>query len=173
MLIGVNYFKNDFTNLFGYDNNFKTINIDKVSTNGLELYLTARLNNSIDIKANYTYTNIENKTSTASNENLSAIIRRPKNKAALELNYNFLNRADVSFNLNYTGKSYDLDFSSYPVNKVELTDYTLISISSLYRFTSFLQMYGIIKNITDKKYEEVYGYGSTGRTGYLGFKLNF
>jgi vitamin B12 transporter len=173
VLVGANYFDNNFSNLFGYDNNYRTININKAATNGIEVYLTANINNSLDLNANYTYTNTEDKTPNETSTNLASIIRRPKNSASLKLNYNFINQADISFDINYAGDRYDEDFSFYPAEKVKLANYTLLDLSASYKFTNYLQVYGIIKNITDKKYEEVYGYGTLGRNGYLGIKLNF
>jgi vitamin B12 transporter len=173
MLIGANYFDNNFSNLFGYDNNYRTININKAAANGIEVYWSANINNTFDIDANYTYTNAKDKTPNETSTNLASIIRRPKNKASLKLNYNFINQANISFDINYAGDSYDEDFSFYPAEEIKLSNYTLIDLSASYNLTNYLKIYGIVKNITNKKYEEVYGYGTPGRTGYLGIKLNF
>ena len=39
---GLTYFKNTFTDLFGFDSNFKTINVNKSETKGFEIYFDAK-----------------------------------------------------------------------------------------------------------------------------------
>ena len=41
--IGANYFYNKFSDMFGFDSNFKTINIKKAETNGVEVFAKADL----------------------------------------------------------------------------------------------------------------------------------
>jgi vitamin B12 transporter len=171
ILIGANYFNNKFKNLFGSDINFRTININKAEANGIELYADAIINSTFDLNANYTYTNSVDK-SPGIEENLSSIIRRPKHKGSLKLNYNFLGTANAGLSVNYIGNKYDRDFSFFPAKKVKLANYTLFDLSASYRLTNYLQVYGIVKNLTDKRYEDIYGYGTLGRTAYLGIKLN-
>jgi vitamin B12 transporter len=172
ILLGINYFNNKFTNLFGSDINFRTINVAKAASDGIEVYLDGKINSIFNLNANYTYTNTVDK-SPGNEENLPSIIRRPKHKASLKLNYTFLESADASLSINYTGNRYDEDFSFFPAEKVELSNYTLIDLSASYRLTNYILVYGIVKNLTDKKYEEVYGYGTLGCAGYLGIKFNF
>ena len=55
--LGLTYFNNSFENLFGVDQNYKTININKAKTNGLEFYSVINYISDLRIKINYTYTN--------------------------------------------------------------------------------------------------------------------
>lgn len=172
ILLGADYFYNNISNLFGYDNNYKTINIEKVLTNGVEVYVKAYISNSLNLDANYTYTNVIDKTPNETIKNISYLLRRPKHSASLKMNYNFTKQASISYYINFVGSRYDEDFSFYPAEKVELANYTLMNLAASYQLTNFLRIYGTIKNITNKRYEEVFGYGTSGRTGYLGIKLN-
>jgi vitamin B12 transporter len=171
VLFGVTYFSNNFTDLIGYDNNYRSINIDKAQTNGIESYLTAVFGSVIRFNASYTFTNSADKTPGSPDENLS-LLRRPKNSAALSINYNFLADANANIDIVYSGKKDDKNFSVYPVQRIQLADYTLINFSAAYSITKNVQLYGRVENVLNKKYEDVWGFGTAGRTGYLGLKLN-
>ncbi len=53
--LGITYFSNQFENLFGYDSNFRTINIDKAETHGVEFYSTVEVTAKMKFKLNYTF----------------------------------------------------------------------------------------------------------------------
>jgi vitamin B12 transporter len=169
VLFGVTYFSNNFWDLIGYNSNYVSINIDKAQTDGIESYLTAEFSRAIRLNASYTLTNTIDKAPT--DENFS-LIRRPKNSAALTFNYNFSNEANANFDIVYVGKRDDEDFSVYPYRIVQLSAYTLLNISAAYSILKNVQLYGRIENALNEKYEDVWGFGTAGRTGYIGLKLN-
>jgi vitamin B12 transporter len=169
VLFGVTYFSNNFWDLIGYNSNYVSINIDKAQTDGIESYIKTDFSRNIRVDASYTLTNSIDKS--PEDENFS-LIRRPKNSAALTFNYNFLNKANVNFDVVYVGKRNDEDFSTYPYQIVQLGAYTLLNISASYSILENVQLYGRIENALNKKYEDVFGFGTAGRTGYVGLKLN-
>jgi vitamin B12 transporter len=176
VLIGVTYFDNYYWDLIGYNSNYVSINIDKAQTYGVESYLTAELSNAISVNASYTLTNLINKS--PEDENFS-LIRRPKNTGAITFNYNFSNEADINFDAIFVGKRNDTEFlfnpeiyTFNPPQTVQLGAYTLINITASYSILKNVQVYARLDNALDKKYEEVWGYGTEGRTGYVGIKLN-
>ena len=171
VLLGVTYFNNNFTDLIGYDSNFRSINIDKAQTNGIESYLTANFNKAIKLNASYTYTKSVDETHGSPDENLP-LLRRPKNSASVKLNYNFPNSANINFDAVYVGERDDKDFSFYPAKRIQLGGYTLVNISASYSILENVRLYARLENTLDKKYEDVLGFGTVGRTGYVGFKLN-
>jgi vitamin B12 transporter len=171
-LVSITYFNNAFTNMFGFDPvTFQTINIGKALTNGIEFSFTTIVNASFRASASYTVTNAVDKTPGSQDENLP-LIRRPKRSASLGLNYNFSDDANINASAVYVGTRYDEDFSSFPATRVQLDAYTLVNISVSYKILKNLRLYGRIENLLDSKYEDVYGYGTEGRTGYVGIKLD-
>ncbi|MFI5237610.1 MAG: TonB-dependent receptor plug domain-containing protein, partial [Ignavibacteriales bacterium] len=108
---GITYFSNDFTDLFGTDENFRTINIQNAESNGVEVYTKAVLTTQLDIKLNYTYTNTINKSEESTDYN-QKLLRRPENKIGLLVNYNFTEMANINLEVIYAGKSEDKDFST-------------------------------------------------------------
>jgi vitamin B12 transporter len=169
---GLNYFDNSFTDLFGFDNNFRTINVDKAETKGVEFYVSAKLPENIDLKFNYTYTDAKDLSNNSPDKNLP-LLRRPKNKLGFNADYNFLEKVNANIEIIYVGERDDKDFNQYPVPRVKLPDYTLVNLSASYNFTKVVQFYGRIDNLFNKYYEDVLGYATPGQSEYLGIKLNF
>ncbi|MHB8338992.1 MAG: TonB-dependent receptor plug domain-containing protein [Ignavibacteriaceae bacterium] len=169
---GLNYFDNSFTDLFGFDNNFRTINVDKAETKGVEFYVSAKIINNLDLKFNYTYTDAKDLSNNSPDKNLP-LLRQPKNKLGFNADYNFLEKANANIEIIYVGERDDKDFNQYPVPRVKLPDYTLVNLSASYNFTKVVQFYGRIDNLFNKYYEDVLGYATPGQSEYLGIKLNF
>jgi len=169
---GITYFQNTFTDLFGFDSNFKTININKSETKGLEVYVQAKPASDISLNANYTYTDSKDLSKGSADENLP-LLRRPKHKAAITVNYNFTKSINAGAEAIMVGKRDDKDFSTYPATRITLDSYTLLNASATYKVNDLIQLYCRLVNILDSSYEEIYGYGTAGRSGYLGLKISF
>ena len=176
VLFGVTYFNNNFWNLIYPNSNGVSINIDKAQTDGIESYLTAELGKAISVSASYTYTNCINKTPADGNPFL---LRKPKNTAALTFNYNYFNDENVNIDAVFVGQRNDIEyvynsayyyFAAGPT--VQLGAYTLLNITDTHKIFENVQLYERIENALDKKYEDVWGYGTAGRTIDVGLKIN-
>src|SRR5690606_42107762 len=56
---------------------------------------------------------------------------------------------------------------------VALEDYAVIDVTASYDLSPALQIYGRLENLSDERYQEVFGYNSSGRAGYLGARFSF
>ena len=169
--IGVTYFSNKFSEMFGFDPvTFKTININKAETNGLEIFSKAKLSSELEMKLNYTYTNALDK-SNGSADYDKKLIRRPAHKAGFYISFTFINDFNINMELIYVGKRDDMDFSTF--SRVELIDYSIINFAAHYNLFEFLRLDLRIDNLLDKQYEEIYGYGTPGLSAYAGMKFMF
>jgi vitamin B12 transporter len=168
--IGANYFYNNFSDMFGFDSNFKTININETQTNGVEVFAKAALTTGLIIKANYTYLNARDKSEDTPDYN-QKLIRRPENKAGLYVSYTWNNTANMNIDIMYVGKRDELDFATYPASRIVMPHYFLINLAAYYDLFSFLRLQGRIENLLDKQYEEIYGYGTSGLSFYGGIYL--
>ena len=168
--IGANYFYNKFSDMFGLDSNFKTININKAETNGVEVFAKADLLEGLIIKANYTYLDARDKSEDTPDYN-QKLIRRPENKAGLYVSYTWNNIANMNIDIMYVGKRDELDFATYPASRIVMPYYFLINLAAYYDLFSFLRLQGRIENLLDKQYEEIYGYGTSGLSFYGGIYL--
>ncbi len=168
--IGANYFYNKFTDMFGLDSNFKTININKAETNGVEVFAKADLLEGLIIKANYTYLDARDKSEDTQDYN-QKLIRRPENKAGMYVSYTWNNIANMNIDIMYVGKRDELDFATYPATRIVMPHYFLINLAAYYDLFSFLRLQGRIENLLDEQYEEIYGYGTSELSFYGGIYL--
>ncbi|MDR3667500.1 MAG: TonB-dependent receptor [Ignavibacteriaceae bacterium] len=167
---GMTYFNNQFKDLFGYDRNFKTINIDRSEAYGLELYTIANFISRLKVKFNYTYTYAIELEGPEKNWPL---LRRPENKVDLIIYYALSDRINTTAEIINVGQRDDDNFSTLTTVRVTLPSYAIVNLSATYALFSDIDLYARVDNLFDTYYEEIYGYGTAGLSGYLGFKLNF
>jgi vitamin B12 transporter len=171
IMLGVTYFSNEYKNLFGSDENFRTININKAETEGVEFYYSYTPVRQIEMKLNYTYTKSIDKNPEL-NESERRLLRRPEHKAGIGINYNPVEKLSLNLEYIYTGTRKDKDFSSFPAVLLDLDPYSLLNFAVAYRLLEYLELYARFENILDADYEEVYGYGTAGFSVYGGIKLS-
>ena len=170
LIIGATYFENYFKDLFGFDENFRTININKAETRGVEFYFILNLLKEISTKGNFTYTDSKDKSMNSPDKDLP-LLRRPKIKASYEVNYSFNDKANINGEIIYAGERDDKDFSQFPVQRVKLNGYSIVNLAASYKIFEFLQLYARVENLFDTDYEEVLGYATPGLSGYAGIKI--
>lgn len=171
MSLGITYFQNNYNDLFGFDQNFKTININKAKTSGVETYFSAKVIDDLEIKLNYTFTDAKNISYNSPNKN-QKLIRRPEHKAGFFASYSILNRSNVNVELIFVGERDDLDFSKFPAERIKLEGYFLTNFAAHYDILNFLRLNLRLENIFDTDYEEVFGYSTPGFSIYGGIKLS-
>lgn len=168
---GTTFFVNNFREMFGFDPlTFRTININKAQTSGIEFYSTLKLFEKFYLKANYTFTKALDKSEgvTKEEENL---LRRPEHKAGLFIAYNISDRINSSLETIYVGNRDDKDFSTFPSKRVSLGSYVLLNLASSYSVTDFLKLNLRIENLLNKDYEEVFGYSTPKISYYVGLSV--
>jgi vitamin B12 transporter len=171
--IGATYFFNKFSDMFGFDPiTYKTININKAETNGVEIFAKSSFVHGLDIKTNYTYTNAKDKSENTPDYN-KKLVRRPAHKAGLFISYSFTSNTNANIEFIYVGSREEPDFVNYP-SRIIMPDYLLVNLAAHYDVFSFLRLNARIENLLDKQYEEIYGYGTPGFSIYggLSFKID-
>ncbi|MCW8803924.1 MAG: TonB-dependent receptor [Ignavibacteriaceae bacterium] len=167
---GVTYFFNKFDDMFGFDPiTFKTININRAETNGVEIFTKAVFVEGFDLKANYTYTNALDKSENTPDYD-KMLVRRPEHKAGLFLSYSFTTSANANIEFIYVGEREEPDFINYP-SRIKMPNYFLVNLAAHYDLFSFLRLQGRIENLLNKQYEEIYGYGTARLSVYGGISL--
>jgi vitamin B12 transporter len=97
------------------------------------------------------------------------LLQRPRNKVKASINYHILDRAHVGLDFIYVDERYDYHW----LGNVKLNDYELFNVAVSYDVTKNLTFFCRVHNIFDEDYEDVFGYGIPGTSGYAGFKLSF
>jgi vitamin B12 transporter len=168
MTVGVTYFENQWENMIDYDYATYTYgNIAEAMSRGVENFMVFRPNGQTDIRAAYTYTDTENE---ATGESL---LRRPRNKAGLDVTYSGIPDWRITAGLQYVGVRKDQDFATTPASPVDLDDYTLLNLSAAYDLNEHWEIFGRVNNLFDTEYQEVLGYGTMGVAAYGGVRATF
>jgi len=168
---GVTWFENRFDKLINTLYNPATFkyeyeNIDKARTQGVELTLSVRPLDALTVAAGYTYTDTEN---CATGDEL---LRRPRNKYSLVLNYRLPKHGEVNLDIIHVDERDDIDSEDWSQIKT-LAAYTVVNLAASYDVTENFRLTGRVENLFDEDYEEVSGFGTPGIAGYLGASLNF
>lgn len=167
---GLTYFNNDYEDLIGLDKNFKSFNIDKVKTGGIEFFFSTNPAKKLFIKTVYTYTNAKNKSENSTDFN-EVLLRIPKTKISYLVDYSFNEQTNFNLEIIYVGARDDNNFSSFPAKRVKLDAYTLINLAAHYDMFNFLRLFARVENLFDTQYEEVFGFGTPGLAFFGGLKI--
>jgi vitamin B12 transporter len=172
------YFHRHTNNMIIYGPAFSYINLDEQNDKGVEIEPTIHINNDLQVKLYYSYVDGEltTKTSGGKDTSYNNLVRRPNNSLGITINYQVTKRFFVSTNFYTYGKRSDLFFNmaTYGQEPVTLPSYALWNAYAQYSvLKNHLRFFVDLKNITNAKYEEVYGYSTQkfNVTAGLAFKL--
>ena len=97
------------------------------------------------------------------------LARRPNFNARIVFKYKKEKHA-LTLESEFTGSRADIDNLGNPVN---IGQHLVNNFNYAYSFTDKFSTYAKVKNILDKDYEDIYGYGTGGRAATLGLKYIF
>ncbi len=163
----------DEINGFAFDPgimDFTAINEDgKSEREGLELSGHWLITEDLSLRAAYTWLD-------AQEDDGSDEIRRAEHIASANLNWRFAGgRGNLNLQVDYNGEQDDFFFPPVPPfqERVELDDFTLVTLAASYRLWGDVELYGRVENATDEDYEEVFGFVAPGRTAVAGVRYSF
>ncbi len=165
LLLSITGFNTRFTDLITFDfPSWKFANVGKAEIKGLEFKASG---------------SVENTLFSLSVLNLSArdlvkdqeLLRRPKWLVKFLVSKNIATRATVSLFFVYVGERKDFDDQTWQT--VENPAYYLLNLSAKYSLWKGMKIFLRADNLLNKKYEDIFGYPSPGRTVYSGLEFNF
>jgi vitamin B12 transporter len=115
------------------------------------------------LRATYTHLATENLATGRS------LFRRPRDKATASLIYDGISGLELEARLIVTGQSVDYDFIFG--QRVALASYARLDFFADYKLDERWSLFARIENLNDARYEEVYNYGTAGRSAYGGVKI--
>lgn len=161
--LGVTYFHNKFENMVDFDLvTSKYKNIGRAKTNGWETEFSFKPIEKLKLGMNYTYTASEDE------ETGKELARRPKNQASLNINWEFIPRADLNLSLAYKGHNWN-----NAANTQKVKPYARIDLSFTYEFHKNFNFFTRIENLLDRQYEDVRGFNALDRSFSAGIKATF
>ena len=166
---GATCFHNDFKQMIGGActipgnwSTYKYLNINKAQTKGVEIDVSVRPIENVEMRVNHTFLKTEDKTTGLE------LTRRPSNKSNLEINYGFFGKGNINLGVTHVGCRW-IDSA----NTRKMKPYTKVDLAAAYDVTEEFQVFGRIENLFDKKYQEVDGYATPGASFYTGVNASF
>lgn len=170
--LSATYFENDFENLiknkpiapgsFIYTYG----NVKEAKTKGIEIGATWQPVENFNLSSSYTYTDTED---------AKDFSRIPRNKFSVKANYQFMKKGNINIDVVYVGEreddAYNLETGDF--SRVELDNYTLLNLAVSFNATENFRIFARAENILDEDYEEVWGFGTPGISGYIGGEYTF
>lgn len=158
--VAVTLFRSDYENLIAFGPSFAFENIDEASARGVELALS-RHYDAVTFALSYTFLDSEDE---ATGEELP---RRPQHSGSVAIGYDF---APFSAHLVVAHQGQRLDVTDLaPFGFVTNEAHTTADLALHYHLGA-LAPYVKIENVTDEKYEEVFGYPSAPRRVMAGVR---
>lgn len=162
------YFHNDYdkyitfyTDPTTYISTYK--NLNKAQAKGFEVELSINPSEDLTLSANYTRTDTRDET------NGGQLLRRPRNKASMVINYVFQKNFQANLTLNYVGRRVDWSSGNNNIGK----PYTRVDLAGSYTINEHFQLFSRIENLFNEDYQEIKGYDTPGISAFGGVKLSF
>ena len=145
-------------------------NADKQKDKGLELEASIDFGK---VTLNANYVNIDGKIETKTGTKDTTFFnfyRRPRQTINLNVGIELCKNWNMNIGVQSISKRYEAQFNTAPI---EMPAYYVWNLYSTYSITKNLKAFADLKNITDEKYSEVYGYNSRRFNFMAGVNLNF
>lgn len=142
-------------------------NVAEARTGGVELEASARPSDRLRVDGSYTWTEARDEDAD------EALLRRPRHAADLDVTVLVAGGADATLGARWVGKRADLDFSTFPAERVDLDGYLRLRAAASWPAKDALRVFARVENLLDETYEEVLNYGTPGRAAYLGVRADF
>lgn len=145
-------------------------NVNRSEARGLELAGAAAFGG-LRIDANYSWIAAEDRSEGPNFGNQLA--RTPRHLANVSADYRFPFDVTVGVSARYSGESFDRAQSSVGSRPDVLDDYTLVDLRTQVELAPGLGAFGRIENLFDTGFATARGYGTLGRSVYLGVRGRF
>jgi vitamin B12 transporter len=170
---GATYFHNDITNLiqsvdipgqFFFGSPVQTLdNVGHATTYGAETFATFAITPRVNLRADYTYT-------AAQDEILhQELLRRPKNKASLAVNWQATDQLKLTATWLYV--SGWVDFSRDGLTPSFAQGYRVVNLAANYAASEHVTYFGRIDNLFNEHYEVPIGFLRPGIGAFVGVRL--
>jgi vitamin B12 transporter len=135
---------------------------------GVELDASWRPSGSVLLAANYTFLDSEERQ--VAGAALVREVRRPRHSANLVAT-GTSGRFSWGASAAWVGKRADIDFDSFPAQRVRLDDYLLASVRVGWEVAKGIEAFARAENALDARYQDAVGYATAGRTVHAGLRL--
>ena len=101
-------------------------------------------------------------------------MRRPRNELGLRATWRLpATPTELSGDLRYVRGLYANQFWTGGETGARLPDFTVVNLAANHQLTEHLELTARLTNALDKGYQEVWGYATRDRAGYVGVKASW
>ena len=165
--VGATYFQNNITNLIDTNATFTSYdNVGRAKTYGAESFAALTLTDRIRLRADYTFT-------IARDEILNQeLLRRPRNKATLQVLWTPIPRLTLSGTVLAIGRFIDgnRDFS---VPRLVNHGHTTVNLAASYDINDHQKLFARVDNLFDLRYQDPTGFLQPNLAAYGGVQLTY
>jgi vitamin B12 transporter len=163
IMLGLTAFRRTSRNQITYNfATFQSENVEQVKASGVEAELVLKPTERLRLSAQYALVNARD---VSLDKRLE---RRPQHRASVALDWTSPIGLALGGTLVLAGDSFE-----NRGNNVRMDGYALSSVRASYPITGAISLYGRVENLFDTAYETVRGYGTLGRTAFMGVRAAF
>jgi vitamin B12 transporter len=157
------WFDRTTRNLIDFDfATFTYYNIGSTRSKGIEAALEVNDWNGFDAQLSYTWLDAINQSTG------KQLARRPRHAFFGSLDYQWSFGLRTGVDLRIGGNRFDDQ-----ANLLLVDGHTVVALRASYQLTQQFELFGRIENLFDETYEVVRGYGTPGRSAYIGVRARF
>ncbi|RIV81272.1 TonB-dependent receptor plug domain-containing protein [Pelagerythrobacter aerophilus] len=143
-------------------------NTDRARAQGVEVELGARPSDRVTTRAVYAYVDTENRTAGSANQG-NVLARRPQHALTLSADWRTpLRDFTIGGDVRMVSDSFE-----NATNTTPLDGYALASVRASLPFGERFELFGRVENLFDTDYQTAAGYGTPGRSAYIGARAQF
>ncbi|MCW5729901.1 MAG: TonB-dependent receptor [Alphaproteobacteria bacterium] len=166
IVFGASYFQTRIRDLIDFNQTFSSlVNIDRTRTEGVESFISLRPFDSLEIRIDHTYADSKNE------ETDQQLLRRPRNKGSLAIDWRPVEKASVSLTGLHVGRRTDVDAVTFARKRTDA--YTVFNLAGSYDILPSLTLFARIENLFDKDYEDPDGFRRPGIAAFGGLRARF
>jgi vitamin B12 transporter len=164
---GITWFHNDIDNLITFSNAFPFTfeNINRARTSGYESFVTAKITDRLQLRADYTHTNAIDAVTGAH------LQRRPADKISVSTVWQATNKLTVSATALWVSGWYDFDRFGLVFPAFKTSPYKLVNLAANYAVNDNVTVFARIDNLFDEHYQDPIGFMKQGFGIYGGIRL--
>jgi vitamin B12 transporter len=117
----------------------------------------------LSLRLDYTYTDAED------NDTGEPLLRRPKHKLDLDVEFQPVSRVSINLAVNYVSDYKDISRETSGIIKGD--DYTVLDVAADYQLNKQWRLFGRVENATDEHYEPADGFQASDRGLFAGAEL--
>jgi vitamin B12 transporter len=162
---GATYFHNEITNLIEPNATFTTLeNIGRATTKGAEVFVSLSLSDRFKVRGDYTYTDAIDDTTGLE------LLRRPRNRASINVNWHPIDRLSLSATLLYVGSQVDGN-RSFTITRLNTEPYWVVNAATEYDVGKGVTVFARADNLFDEHYQDPTGFLRPGFGFFAGVRV--